>query len=379
MRALRALPPALCLAIAAAPVRAQGTNELAPRAARSTEPPRTDNRLRDRIDSAVHREALRLFAGTGVVGMSIGVAGPRGSRTYGYGRVALDDERLPTAETRYAIASITKTFTATLLASAAVDGRLGLDDDVRRHLPGDYPNLAFAGQPIRLRHLVSHLSGLPRNLPDSGTASSGPLRGRLLDALHAATLDTVPGLRFSYSNLAAQLLGVILEDVYHQSYAQLVDARVAQPLRMRRTRLGFDGSDRSPVAVGYDSAGVPVERAGFETLQAAGALTSTVGDMLEYLRWHAAERDSAVRLTHAPTLSMGAYQVGLNWQMMTGGGRRTIWQDGGLPGYTSLVAFSPELSLRVVILSTGHDYTNGLSRVASAILTSLDSRAVPLP
>jgi hypothetical protein len=65
--------------------------------------------------------------------------------------------------------------------------------------------------------------------------------------------------------------------------------------------------------------------------------------------------------------------------MMSGNGRRTIWQDGGLPGYTSLAAFSPELKVGVVILSTGHDFTSGLSVVASRILVALDPRAVPLP
>jgi hypothetical protein len=76
---------------------------------------------------------------------------------------------------------------------------------------------------------------------------------------------------------------------------------------------------------------------------------------------------------------MGSYAEGLNWQMISNGGRRTIWQDGGLPGYTSLAAFSPELGVGVVILSTGHDYTSGLSVLASRILTALDSRVVPLP
>src|SRR5215211_1856719 len=101
--------------------------------------------------------------------------------------------------------------------------------------------------------------------------------------------------------------------------------------------------------------------------------------MVAYLRWRAADRDSAVRLTHQPSLTMGSYAEGLNWQMMSGNDRRTIWQDGGLPGYTALAAFSPELDVGVVILSTGRDYTSGLSVLASRILVALDQRAVPLP
>src|SRR6185312_591196 len=88
------------------------------------------------------------------VGISIGVC--RGGRSwrFNYGRVAPGADTAPRSDTLYAIASITKTFTGTLLAQAQLEGRLKLDDDIRRYLDGDYPNLAFDGLPIRLCDLV---------------------------------------------------------------------------------------------------------------------------------------------------------------------------------------------------------------------------------
>ena len=342
--------------------------------------PRSDNRRRDRLDSAVHVATVELLSRSRAVGLSIGVISANGAvRTYGYGSTSLERGALPTSRTRYAIGSITKTFAATLLAQAAVEGRVRLDDDVRRYLPGAYPNLAFAGQPIRLSHLITHLSGLPRNLPDSAVPASPADRERFYRELHRVVLDTIPGARLSYSNVGAQLLGFILERVYEQPLETLIAARITSPLGMVETKLAPSASERVQMARGYDSAGVPVDPSRFVSLQAAGGLTSTVSDMMQYVRWHAADRDSAVRLTHAPSLTMGGYSVGLNWQMISGNGGRTIWQDGGLPGFTSLAAFSPELHIGVVILSAGHDYTSGLSVLASRILTALDGRAVPLP
>ncbi|MEO6528389.1 MAG: serine hydrolase domain-containing protein [Gemmatimonadaceae bacterium] len=342
--------------------------------------PRSDNLLRDGLDSAVHQATVDVLAGSRAVGLSIGMISADGSvRSYGYGSTSLERAALPTPSTRYAIASITKTFTATLLAQAAVEGRLRLDDDVRRYIPGDFPNLAFRGQPIRISHLITHLSGLPRSFPDSAIPASAVDRARFFRQLHRVALDTIPGSRLSYSNSAAQLAGFILERVYGQPLATLISARITRPLKMSDTKIALTRSERAQMARGYDSAGVAVDASRFVSLQAAGALTSSVGDMVRYIRWHAADRDSAVRLTHLPTLTMGNYSEGLNWQMMTVDGRRTIWQDGGLPGYTSLVAFSPELHVGVVILSTGRDYTSGLSMLATRILTALDSRAVPLP
>jgi D-alanyl-D-alanine-carboxypeptidase/D-alanyl-D-alanine-endopeptidase len=347
---------------------------------RNVHAPRSDNRLRDGLDSAVHQATVDLLSRSRAVGLSIGVISADGTvRSYGYGSTSLAHAVLPTPHTRYAIASITKTFIATLLAEAVVEGRLRLDDDVRRYLPGEYPNLAFAGQPIRLSHLITHLSGLPRNFPDSAVPASRTDRDRFYRELHRVVLDTFPGARLSYSNAAAQFLGFILERVYEQPLETLVSARITRPLKMLETKIALTASERAQMARGYDSAGAPVDASRFVSLQAAGALTSTVADMVRYLRWHAADRDSAVRITHQPNLTMGSYAEGLNWQMISGNGRRTIWQDGGLPGYTSLAAFSPELDVGVVILSTGRDYTSGLSVLASRILTALDSRVVPLP
>jgi serine-type D-Ala-D-Ala carboxypeptidase/endopeptidase len=347
---------------------------------RNVHAPRTDNPLRDGLDSAVHRATVDLLSHSRAVGLAIGVLAADGTvRTYDYGSTSLVRATLPTPRTRYAIASITKTFAATLLAQAVVDGRVRLDDDVRRYLPGEYPNLAFAGQPIRLSHLITHLSGLPRNFPDSAVPASATDRERFYQELHRVVLDTIPGTRFSYSNVGAQLLGFILERACEQPLETLLSVRVTEPLGMRDTKITLTSAERARMARGYDSAGAPVDASRFVSLQAAGALTSTVADMMRYLKWHAADRDSAVRITHQPNLTMGSYAEGLNWQIMSGNGRRTIWQDGGLPGYTSLAAFSPELSVGVVILSTGRDYTSGLSVLASRILIALDSRAVPLP
>ncbi|OHT20216.1 Beta-lactamase precursor [Sphingomonas haloaromaticamans] len=72
----------------------------------------------------------------------------------------------PTDATLYEIGSLGKTLAGTLMANAVLEHRLGLDDDVRIYLHGDYPNLQYKGDPIRIRHLLSHTSGLPNMLPE---------------------------------------------------------------------------------------------------------------------------------------------------------------------------------------------------------------------
>src|SRR5688500_4417680 len=88
--------------------------------------------------------------------LSLGVIKDGVTYTFNYGEYDRVRHRRPDAETRYAIGSLTKTFAATLLAQAVVDGRVSLSDDVRRYLDGLYPNLEFNGEPIRLVHLLNH-------------------------------------------------------------------------------------------------------------------------------------------------------------------------------------------------------------------------------
>ncbi|UHO39767.1 serine hydrolase [Chryseobacterium capnotolerans] len=67
--------------------------------------------------------------------------------------------------TYFAIASVTKLFTGQLLAQAVLEGKISLDDDVRKYLKGSYPNLEYNGVPIKVRDLISYETALPRNLP----------------------------------------------------------------------------------------------------------------------------------------------------------------------------------------------------------------------
>src|SRR6185295_11152372 len=81
--------------------------------------------------------------------------------------------KLPSANTIYAIASISKTFTGILLAKAAMEKKLNLNDDIRKYLSGSYPNLEYKGQFIKLKYLTNHRSGIPFSLPDDPSMMPG--------------------------------------------------------------------------------------------------------------------------------------------------------------------------------------------------------------
>jgi D-alanyl-D-alanine-carboxypeptidase/D-alanyl-D-alanine-endopeptidase len=348
------------------------------------------------VDAVISQAADDFFKSSPqAVGVSIGVFKDGESYTYNRGTVEKGKKKLPTAHTLYPIASVTKTFTGTLLAQAVIEKRVKFEDDVRKYLDGDYPNLEFQGHPIQLGYLVNHNSGLPFNLPDIPenrppfTAPVSPETRKMLDHysrkdfladLHQVELKTVLGEKFSYSNTAAVLLSIVLERVYGLPYEDLVKQKIAQPLGMRDTTISLGRSQENRLAKGYDEHGAIVPYP-TDMLLGAGALKSTVADLLKYARWELAEEDPAVKTSHQPRFILtNTYSVGLNWQMIQAGPYRRIWQEGNLPGFVSTCMTFPELHMAVVFLANEDDpaSSHALTLMVNQIAKALDARSAPL-
>jgi CubicO group peptidase (beta-lactamase class C family) len=348
------------------------------------------------VDGAVAKAAATFMSDPRSVGLSVGVLHQGASHSFHVGSVSKRRQQLPDAGTIYPIASLTKTFTGTLLAQAERDGKLKLDDDVRRYLDGDYPNLAVDGKPIRLFHLLNHRSGLPRSLPQNPEAEPGypsklsyaeranaalekTTRADFYRALHAVVLPAPPGAKYAYSNAAAQLAGYILERVYGKTYEALVREYIAAPLGMADTFITPTPAQGQRIADGYEDDKLQPSMSA--NIQAAGALKSSLPDMLAYARRQMAEQDPVVLLAHQPTYSDGDFSIGLNWQLYKKGTRRVIFQDGSTPGFACLVVLHPASQLAIVLLSNeiDRDAAQRLAKMADSIAAALDPQAVALP
>jgi CubicO group peptidase (beta-lactamase class C family) len=349
------------------------------------------------VDEAVAKAAASFMGDLRAVGLSVGVIQSGKTSSFHFGTVSKHRRQLASDRTIYPIASLTKTFTGTLLAQAQCEAKLKLDDDIRKYLEEDYPNLAFEQKPILIHHLVNHVSGLPRLLPDKPEAAPSfqsnipyPQRLRKLVAattradfyadLHRVRLTVSPGTRFQYSNAAAQLAGYILERLYGTDFETLVRQHIATPLGMQDTFVTPNEQQKRRLVDGYDETGTPQPYFP-EQSQAAGALKSTLADMLAYARWHLAEQDPAVRLSHQPRDWDGDYTAGLNWQILRRDASRVVFQDGSHPGFASLLVLHPERGLAIVLLSNEIDSgtMERLRMLANDIAKALDADTLAVP
>lgn len=324
------------------------------------------------------------------VGLSIGVIYDGKQRTFNFGTIDRNLHVAPTARTIYELASLTKTYTGMLLAKAVIDGKLALDDDVRRYLPADCINLSFDHHPIRIVDLANHTSGLPKNLPafkDKARPEemlkqySEMSRENFLKALCKFRLRVRPGTQFAYSNAGPELVGIVLERVYGMPYDELVTRFIAVPQRMTDTGTSVQRADALRSAKRYDGMGKAMPELSFwRNIPAAGYLKSTIADQLRYLEWNADESDPVVALAHRATFRKTDERgdnIGLYWFLNRKNGKRFIRHGGGSFGTTSFELLYPEEKVGVVLLANDADSSTEemLSQIAEKLaLEIMNSR-----
>ena len=271
-----------------------------------------------------------------------------------------------------------------------VEKKVALNDDIRKYLDGQYPNLVYAGQPIRLVHLANTTSGLPDNLPDRPDLFAGKMspdsfavvsarlhknysRPQFYQDLHPVKLSYAPGAQPEHSNVAAQLLGYILERVYKMPYEELVQRYILAPNGLTSTApaTAVPAGRAALQAKGYSQDNHVMPFTAQPDALPAGGLSSTAADMLKYLQLHLAKNNPAVQLTHQPThgsVEKGA--IGLNWLITKSvDSKRAFRHSGGISGFASYCVFYPELNRGFVLLTNKNTVSteSSLKELAAAL------------
>ncbi len=277
------------------------------------------------------------------------------------GRLRAADPSQVTSATVFEIGSITKAFTGLLLAEMVLRGEVALDDSVATHLPPGTRVPERDGIAITMRHLATHTSGLPRdpdNLDprDQDDPYADYDAARLTAFLAAHQLRRAPGATYEYSNVGGGLLGWALANRADTTYGALLRERILTPLGMNQTGIEVTDAMRDRLATGHDGMGEPMAPWHFAVLAGAGALRSTLDDML---RFAAAARDT-VRgpLARAMALSQreafridSLTAVGLGWHRLTRRGRTLAWHNGATGGFRSMIVADPVASRAAVVLT----------------------------
>ncbi len=287
------------------------------------------------------------------------------------GEMVAGKPEVPTDATLYEIGSLSKTLAGTLMARAVLEGRVGLEDDVRSYLQGDYPNLQYQGQPIRVRHLLSHTSGLPNMLPERANTvledfTDHRVPGELsalyahygkpdfLRDLHAVRIPRMPGKEYAYSSAGTELTAHILEGVYKTDYTSLLRGFFSDAAAMTSIGIKLGNAEKDRLAIGYHSDN-PVPTSPMPQLPwgASGNVKATVPDMVKYLQFQLAN-GPVVQESHRTLARFDdEFSIGYFWNIVAGDRQKGVYyaHHGGVPRSQCYIYIMPEHDLGIFVIT----------------------------
>lgn len=313
--------------------------------------------------SEVERLSRPLVDGHLVPSLAIGIYEDGHTETYGLGVISKEKPHAPDANTVYELGSVSKVFTALLLAEAVTRNEVTLDTPLSKLLPPDIKPPKWKDQEITLEELATHFSGLPR-IPSNMVAESlvNPYqdygKDKLFAFLNGYEISHEPGKAYEYSNLGMGLLGTLLADKAGMDYEKLLNDRITKPLGMGDTAITLSKDQQNRLAPPNRN-GVRVSNWDFKALAGCGAIRSTVNDLVKLVAANvdpastplkASIQFEAKRRRGIPGTPKG---MALGWQIAGDGS--TLWHTGQTGGYSTAVFVNPLLRKGVVVLANGAD------------------------
>jgi CubicO group peptidase (beta-lactamase class C family) len=305
-------------------------------------------------------------------GVAVAWVDEKGVQFFQTGHFAKADDRPITPDTQFEIGSVTKVFTALLLAESERAGKVSRDDPVTKYLKvSTTPEGLARLEKISLLMLATHTSGLPRMPPNFMPAGmrdpyADYALEKLLGALAMSAANVKAPADYAYSNYGAGVLGQALAAAWGQSYPEALRQHVLDPLGMAQTTLGMTGTAApANMAPGHDEKGVPTPIWTFDAMAPAGALRSSAREMALFLQACLGLRETALAAPLNATMQpqkplVGLVgSIGLAWHL-TADDPPIIWHNGGSGGYRSFVGFDSRGKRGVVVLVNISQSADGL-------------------
>lgn len=277
-----------------------------------------------------------------------------------------------TNDTVFRLASVSKTFSSSLVAMLIDEGQLNLDTKVSPFAPTFQLKKKGHAERLELQHLLSHSVGLIPNAYDNMIEDGWDLP-KILPRFKRLSPVCGPGVCYGYQNIAFSLVKPIVESTSDNSFETLIEQRILTPLGMKNASIGLDGylakEDRAEPHVNTRRGWYKTKvKPNYYRLSPAAGVNASISDMVKwvesYLGWYPEVISPAVidmvtekrirtkrelyKRQWRPYLTDAHY--GLGWRIYEFGDHEIVMHAGGVSGFRSIVSFSPELGVGLVIL-----------------------------
>ena len=299
----------------------------------------------------------------------------------GYGYANVSQKTKVTPRTRFEIASNTKAFTGYSVLQLAKEGKLNLNDKVSKYVPGFYMNYDDEKKDITIKQLLGHTSGIPSDITEEDHYSEdyNSIKN-IVDYAKGKELNEAPGDAFEYSNMNYDILGLIVQNVSHQSYQSYIKEHILSPLNMKDTTFKTTSKKGKNEASGYELISGDTEKTTpeFNIGDTPSAfMMSSTKDLENWIKMQLEPSDktrSIVEQSHqAISKSEGiadANGYGAGWFINSND--HTIYHTGTLDNFSSEILLNPKKSYGIVVLANmnSSQVTNLTDNLNSQILNN---------
>lgn len=302
------------------------------------------------------------------------------SQGYGYRDV---EKKLPvTPKTLFAIGSITKSFTVSVLGMLADEGKLDWDKPVRTYLPDFQLHDPVATEHMTPRDLVTHRSGLPRH--DGLWYNSGLTRMEMYQRLRYLEPSKDFRNTWQYNNLMFMTAGILADHLANMKWEDIVRQRIFQPLGMTASNFSVNDSQKADdFALPYRNVKDEVKQVPFRNIDEvgpAGSINSNVEEMIRYVQFHInkgkqgdtqllsegnAEQMQTPQMVMPGTIQydeLGHASYGMGFVVSSYRGHKLVEHGGGIDGFISLLSFMPRKKIGMIVLTnlSGNNPVNAI-------------------
>ncbi|MFC4162980.1 serine hydrolase [Epilithonimonas zeae] len=339
--------------------------------------------------STMDKNSKSLFEKSKAYSVSIGIIKDGKIYTKHYGEIDKGKGNKADNNTYFEIASVTKVMTGYLLAQAVLDKKISLDNDIRKYLKGDYPNLQYNGKPVTIKDLISYKSAIPSVLPDDREIMKtfdnnttfklvelykNYSKSDFLRDLKAVKPDTIPGTKYLYSNPSLELAGLVLENIYQEPFEQLLKKNLWSKLKMNHTK--FTLKPEENLANGYNSNHVLMPHYASKLWGSAGMQTkSTLEDLMKFLKFELDSQNNTVQESQRMNTDSNQDSYGYFWdRIYISEFGKYAFKHGGAYGNQVMFSVFPEQNLGIIIMvnisgpETGEILSNATFDISNDLL-----------
>ena len=363
--------------------------------------------------SSITEELPQLIQGvvdaTGITGLSVALVDDQELVwAEGFGYANKENGIKSTPETVYGVASVSKLFTATAIMQLAESGKLDIDQPLQTYIPEFSINSRFTGSdPITLRNLMTHHSGLPSDLlngmavlGDNEISLTESAFDEFVQQLETSYVATPPNTGFSYSNLGYGLLGHAVAQSAGRDFIKYMDDAILRPLGMTSSSFTITPEIEQLRSKEYRN-GEEVTHVWFRDLP-AGGLSTNVKDLSRFMMMVFGDGEAdGQRILKAETLAEMLRpqntdvpldldtQWGLSWWLLPVSleyAGNSAWHSGGQGMWNSILYTLPDHKLGVVVLGNSAEAAQTVDQIAAMVLekalevkTGLEKTVVEAP